>query len=182
MRLALVTPVVVLLTFAIGGVAQAQSPVQVQVSSSAPRIEFGAHINFVDLWGDASRTRGGRFAKRHADWLVSELTYDKTSWKYESRATRLLIADLRLQSPTSRGGRRPFVSVGVARASGMSFEWSPVVSPGWQYETPGGTGVFRVELQLFSRGRTQPPAHATSTSTGTYDRARILLGVAIGIP
>lgn len=172
MRPRVVTRVLVVVTLVSTASLYAQ-PVQIQLAPATPRMEFGAHLNFLDLLGDASRTWGGRFAKRHADWLMSEFSYDKTSWQYEARESRLLIADVRFQNPTPRMGKRGFVAVGVAKADGLSFDWSPVLSSGVQHESPGGIAAFRFEVQLFLRGHSAP---------GLFDRGRILLGIGVGIP
>jgi len=173
MRLTLLAQTTALSILAIGGVAQAQPAVQIQFGPSTPRMEFGTHVNVMELFGDASRTIGGRFAKRHADWMVSEFAFDRTAWKYEARTSRVLVASMRFQSPTTRIGRRPFISLGVARAGGMSFAWSPVLSSGVQHENPGGIAVFRAEVQLLVRGR---------SGIAGFERGRFLLGVAVGVP
>jgi hypothetical protein len=151
----------------------AEAQVSVHLGPSTPRLELGAHINFLDIWTDATGTLGGRFGKRHADWMVSELSYDRTDWEHGGRTTRLLIAGVRLQSPVAGGGRRPFATIGVARAGGMSFDWSPVIAMGTRMESPGGVLAMRLDLQWFTRGRSYP---------GPFERARLLVGLAVGIP
>ena len=159
--------------FGLGVSAPARAQVQIQLGPSTPRVELGAHVDFGDLWSDTHRTLGGRLAKRHADWLMSEIAYDKTSWKYEGRESRLFLATVRLQNPTPDRGRRAFVSLGLARATGRSFEWSPVVISGGQQEAPDGIAALRFELQWFPKGSSTPPA---------FDRVRLLVGFGIGIP
>lgn len=173
MRSRLLALPTVLVTLAVTGVADAQTPVQIQLGPSTPSLEFGAHIHILEMFGDASRTFGGRFAKRHTDWLVSELAYDKTSLKYEGRETRLLVAAVRLQDPHPRLGKRGFFAFGVAKADGLSYSWSPMVSAGAHHETPDGVGAIRIELQYFTRGR--------NYSSG-FEQMRLLMGIRIGIP
>jgi hypothetical protein len=172
-----------------GGVAEAQPPVQIQFGPSTPSMEFGAHTNFLEFFGDASRTIGGRFAKRHTEWLVSEFAYDRTSWKYEHRDTRLLILSARFQAPTPAAGKRPFISLGVARADGLSFEWSPMISAGAQAEAANGILAFRAEVQYFTRGRAPSFGGGLYTvdqrdqvQNNPFERARLVMGVAVGIP
>jgi len=61
---------------------------------------------------------------------------------------------------------------GVAAADGLSFGWSPMIGAGSQAESDGGIAAFRFEIQIFTRGG----------AAETYDRARLVVGAAIGIP
>lgn len=170
MRLMLVVLAVTASSLMAGRTAEAQ--VSIQTSPSTPRLELGAHINFLDVWTDATGTIGGRVGRRHADWLVSELSYDRTDWKHDGPTTRLLIAGVRVQPPAA-AGRRPFAAIGLARAGGMSFDWSPVIATGTRFESPGGVFALRLDFQWFPRGRSYP---------GPFERARLLAGLALGIP
>jgi hypothetical protein len=139
--------------------------------ASTPSAEFAVHTDFVSLLSEDRTTIGGRFARRHQDWLMSEWSYDRTS-KPDGRESRVLVGGVRLQHPYARFGKRAFITAGIAAADGLSFGWSPMVGAGSQFESDGGTAAVRFELQIFTRGRVGE----------TYDRARLIVGVAIGIP
>ena len=102
---------------------------------------------------------------------MSEWSYDRTS-KPDGLESRVLVGGVRLQNPYPRFGKRAFITAGIAAADGLSFGWSPMVGAGSQFESDGGTAAVRFELQIFTRGRVGE----------TYDRARLIVGVAIGIP
>jgi hypothetical protein len=139
--------------------------------TSTPSVEFAVHTNFASLLSEDRTTLGGRFGRRHQDWLVSEWSYDRTS-KPDGRESRLLLGGIRLQNPYARHGKRAFITAGIVAADGLSFGWSPMIGAGSQAESDGGIVAVRFEIQVFTRGR----------AAETYDRARLVVGAAIGIP
>jgi hypothetical protein len=172
MRLFIAT---VLSGLAIAGSAHAQSPVQVQFGPSTPSLEFGVQTDVIGALGGA-KTLGGRFAKRHQDWILTELSYSRISPDYSPVEARVVTAGIRIQDPHPRFGKRGFVTAGIAAADNLSFSWLPVVSFGAQQEMPDGISALRVELQFFGLRRDAP------ANQYYKDRVRLNIGLTIGIP
>jgi hypothetical protein len=149
----------------------AQSPVQVQFGPSTPSRELGAHVGIWSLMG-SDNLWGVRYGRRAAEWLVAEWTYDKSSNSNPYREHRLLMTSVRLQPTHAPKHRRPFVTAGLAVASGLSYSWSPMIGLGGQAEVDNGAGALRIELQIFTRAR----------DSGLLDRGRLVMGLSFGLP
>jgi hypothetical protein len=139
--------------------------------SSTPRIEIGVQTSYASLLNEDAKTIGVRFAHRYHDWLVSEWNVERTENRSEPDSN-LVVANVRLQSPTALAGKRPFVTAGFAGATGLSFRWSPVVGAGAHIEMPDGVLAFRVEFQYFTRARQEYQYD---------DRLRLIVGASIGL-
>ncbi len=172
MRLFLAT---VLLVLTAAGSAQAQSPIQVQFGPSTPSLEFGVQTDvFGAFAGD--HTIGGRFARRHQDWILTEVSYSRITRDESPDVSRVVTAGVRIQDPHPRFGKRGFVMAGIAAADNLSFSWLPVLAVGAQQEMPDGISALRVEFQFFGLQRRAPPDNYYR------DRVRFNIGLTIGIP
>ena len=158
--------------FAAAQVLQPLPPGTSASTSSTPRLEVGVQTSYASLLNDDASTIGVRFARRYRDWLVSEWNIEQTKNRYEPDS-QLLIADLRVQSPITLAGKRPFITAGIAGAKGLSFRWSPMVGVGGQVELPDGIVSVRVEFQYLTRAREEYRYD---------DRLRLIVGVSIGLP
>jgi len=140
---------ILLLVLADAAAAQTQP---LRITQDTEYLEFGGDVGMFNLmgWGMV----GGHVTRNYTNWLAGEAALHGFTGDaaLPAPAYAVFAAEARLQGRVA-SDRLAFVTVGVARAFGLSYRYSPVVGVGMQSATRAGSAGWRVDLQRFPSGR-----------------------------
>jgi hypothetical protein len=132
-----------------------------------PVAEVGATVG---LWNfDNWNMSGGRFTTNHKNWLATEASFDFRRVDALAPGYGVLLVNTRLLAHHPWRPASVFVTLGVARAWGLSYPVSPMIGVGAQSHWAGGLLAVRGDFQFFPAGKE------------LRGRGRLMLGVAIAL-
>lgn len=157
---------VIAVLLAPGGGAQAQAV----YTPDLPTHEVSGMVGAYSLM-EGGGVAGLRWTRRINPVIALEISGDHKSASSDGRnpSAVMVVAAARVAVPTPSYEPRPYITVGVARAYGFSWDVSPMIGVGVQSPWEAGVVSFRIEVQRF-----------TSGDRRLYDRARLLIGGSVG--
>jgi hypothetical protein len=138
--------------------------------SDLPTHEVGAMLGIYSLM-DGGGFAGLRVTRSFNPVIAVEVSGDhkSASSDYAEPSVLMFTAAARLTPPIPPDLPRPYVTLGVARAFGFTWDVSPMIAAGVQSAWADGVFSFRMEVQRFTSGERR-----------LYDRARLVLSGVIG--
>jgi hypothetical protein len=172
--------VMVVCVLSLAGPASAQAVYVPNQWEDRPNTEIGGTLSVVTIFGPGPA--GVRVTRRMGPWVSAEVSADRQREPNVGLGTpahRLLIGAVRVSAPfdprrgpnsITEGPGSVFLSVGAARARGLPWRVSPMVSLGLQSAYVGERLAVRVEYQRFTR------------AAGLHrDRARLMISAVLGL-
>jgi hypothetical protein len=161
----------------LAGAARAQAVYVPNYWEDRPKLEIAGTFGLASLFG--SGPAGVRVTRRLSPWVSLEVGADRQEQWNLGPAYRLLNGSVRLSAPfeprrgpasITEGPGSVFVTLGVARASGLPWQVSPMIGLGIQSPYVGEVLALRFEYQRFTQGVV--PHH---------DRSRLMLSAVLGL-
>jgi hypothetical protein len=162
----------------IAGEARAQAVYVPNQWEDRPNTEIAGTIGLTSIFGPGPA--GVRVTRRVTPWVDIEAGADRQREWWVGPPNRLITAGVRLSMPFELRSRRPhsiaegpgslFVTLGAARAMGMAWRVSPMISVGAQSPWAAKVLALRCEYQRFTRGRVPH-----------YDQSRLMLSAVVGL-
>jgi hypothetical protein len=146
-----VMSLVPVLTLVLARMAAAQTS-PLHLVPDPPVAEIGADLGVFNFMGWS--LFGGHVTHNYTGWLAGEAGLHGASGDERTAVPgyAVFVADVRLQGQID-DRRLGFVTVGAARAFGLSYEYSPVLGLGMQSTWKRGSAGWRFDAQWFPRGK-----------------------------
>jgi hypothetical protein len=153
-------------------VADTSGAQPVLTTSNTPTVEVSAALGTFGLSPHQPSGIGVHVTRNYSPVVALEVGVTGEQTNSERPGHVLVTVDGRFQAPDFITGRSAFLTVGIGRASGLTYRYSPLIGLGIQrtiHDPLLGTWFgLRLELQQFVNGERR------------RDRTRLLLGALVG--